>query len=75
MPLEETVFQWPAHSKLGQVVPSMCAPCVGDESGAMCFHLQSLFLKAQKAYCFRGLGLEGLFESCEFYDLSFLLVL
>lgn len=40
--LEETVFRWPVHSKLDQVVPCMCAPCMGDESSAMCFHLQNL---------------------------------
>lgn len=62
MSLEETVFQWPVHTKLDQVVPYMCAPCMGEKCHVFSFaklasdffhtlknfHLL-LFLKGQKA--------------------------
>lgn len=81
MCLEEIVFQWPVHSKLDQVVPYMCSPCMEKKGCAMCFHLQSLLqtffhtlknfcsllcLKEQKVQYFRALGLEGLFENSAF---------
>lgn len=88
MSLEETVFQCPVHSKLDQAVPHMCAPWMGKEGRAMCFHLQSLLQTfftpwgisvcccswKNKRLSTSGPGSWGSIWKLWFYNLSFLLV-